>query len=228
MKKTICALIVSLLGAHAAHAAIQEGQDYTVLPQPIPQLQADKIEVLEFFSYTCIHCARIDPLLLQQSKRFADDTYLRTVHVVWDPAMLGFARIAAAVNASGSKHEANPAIFKAVFEENVNLGSPETFKEWAAKQTAFDAGKLLAAYNGADNAAAAKKMQDLTAQFKVESTPMLVVGGKYAVQLRDYAQGVQTVVALVDKVRAERNMKPAALRPLPKSIGAAAAFQANR
>nr|WP_253339483.1 thiol:disulfide interchange protein DsbA/DsbL [Neisseria sp. HSC-16F19] len=227
MKKTVWALAVGLLSVNLAHGAIKEGEDYLVLPQTIPQLQADKIEVLEFFSYTCIHCARIDPLLLQQSKRFADDTYLRTEHVVWDASMLGFARIAAAVNASGTKYEANPAIFKAVFEENANLGNPDTFKAWAAKQNSFG-GKLLTAYNSPENATAAKKMQSLTEQFKVEGTPMLVVGGKYAVQLRDYEQGVRVVGELVDKVRAERNMKPAAARPVPKSIGAAAAFGANR
>ena len=126
------------------------------------------------------------------------------------------------------KYGANPAIFKAVFEEKANLGSPETFKEWAAKQTGFDSAKLLAAYNSPDNATAAKNMQALSEKYKVESTPMLIVGGKYAVQLRDYEQGVRVVGELVDKVRAERNMKPAAARPMPKSIGAAPAFGANR
>lgn len=228
MKKTVWALAAGLLSANLAHAAIQEGQDYVVLQKPVPQLQADKIEVLEFFSYVCIHCSRLDPLLLQQSKRFADDTYLRTEHVVWDPGMLGFARIAAAVNASGTKYQANPLIFKAVFEEKANLGDPETFKAWAARQTGFDSGKLLAAYNSPTSAAAAKRMQELTEEFKIEATPMLVVGGKYAVQMRDYEQGVRVVNELVDKVRTERNMKPAAARPVPKSIGAAIAFSANR
>lgn len=49
MKQTIAALSLSLLSLSAQAAT--EGVDYTVLSRPIPQQQAGKIEVLEFFGY---------------------------------------------------------------------------------------------------------------------------------------------------------------------------------
>lgn len=229
MKKTVLSLaIATMLISGLAQAAVQEGKDYTVLSKPVTQKQKDKIEVLEFFAYSCVHCARLDPILLKHSKTFAQDTYLRTEHVVWDPSMLGLARIAAAINASGTKYQANPAVFNALFEQKVNLGDPNTFKSWVAQQKGFDSAKVLAAFNSANNPIEAKRMQDLTAQYGIDATPMLIVGGKYKVKMQDFTQAMQTVDELITKVRQERGMKAAAVRPSPKSIGASLAKTANQ
>lgn len=74
--------------AAAAPAGLVEGQNYTVLSNPIPQQQAGKVEVLEFFGYFCPHCAHLEPVLSKHAKSFKDDMYLRTEHVVWQKEML--------------------------------------------------------------------------------------------------------------------------------------------
>ncbi|EOB86901.1 thioredoxin family protein, partial [Neisseria meningitidis 2000063] len=84
--------------AAAAPAGLVEGQNYTVLANPIPQQQAGKVEVLEFFGYFCPHCAHLEPVLSKHAKSFKDDMYLRTEHVVWQKEMLTLARLAAAVD----------------------------------------------------------------------------------------------------------------------------------
>ncbi len=232
--KTLFAVTAGLMMAANVHAA-EQGTDYTVLAKPIPQLQADKIEVLEFFGYFCIHCYHLDPILLKHAQAFPSDTYLRSEHVVWDEQMLGFARVAAAVNASGEKYRANPAIFNAVFEQKINLGEPATFKQWAAQQTAFDGKKVLVAFDGFSNQAEAKKMQQLTSDYQISSTPTVIVGGKYQVVFKQgWEAGMKTIDELVQKVRDERGMKvPAAAVPAKaatplKSKGAAIAKSANR
>ena len=74
MKQTIAVLSLILLSLSAQAAT--EGVDYTVLSRPIPQQQAGKIEVLEFFGYFCVHCYHLDPVLLQHSKTFAKRCFL--------------------------------------------------------------------------------------------------------------------------------------------------------
>ena len=54
MKKWLFALMFAVSGL--AQAAIVEGKDYVVLPKPQPVATPGKIEVIEFFSYHCIHC----------------------------------------------------------------------------------------------------------------------------------------------------------------------------
>ncbi|PSJ80065.1 thiol:disulfide interchange protein DsbA/DsbL [Neisseria iguanae] len=225
MKMKFFSILTALSLAGWAQAAT-EGTDYKVLVKPIAQVQADKVEVLEFFGYFCVHCYHLDPVLLKHSQSFAKDTYLRTEHVVWQPEMFGLARVAAAVNSSGLKYQANPAVFKAVYEQKINLADSATFKQWAAAQKSFNGRKLMAAYDSAVNQAQAKKMQDLTETYRIESTPMVIIGGKYEVLFNgDYQHGMKTIDELIAKVRAERGLKQAGSRI--KSKGAALAKSAN-
>ena len=231
LKPVLLAAAVAFGLASQAHAALVEGQDYTVLPQPIPQTQADKVEVLEFFGYFCVHCYHLDPILLKHARSFPADTYLRTEHVVWQPEMLGLARVAAAVNASGLKYQANSAVFKAVYEQKINLADPATFKQWAAGQKGFDSKKLIAAYDSFSNQAQAKKMEELTNTYQISGTPTVIVGGKYQAKFTgDWNAGMHTIDELVAKVRAERGMKAPAAKAASalKSKGASIAKSANQ
>lgn len=226
----ILALVVGGLSSFAQAAT--EGVDYTVLKKPIPLLKADKIEVLEFFGYFCVHCYHLDPILLKHSKSFAQDTYLRTEHVVWDDSMRGLARVAAAVNGSGLKYQANPAVFHAVYKQNINLADVATFKQWAGKQKEFDGKKLIAAYDSSTNEAQAKKMEALTYQYNIDGTPTIIIDGKYQVKLKneDWQAAMKIVDDLVVKARGERALKSAQkTNNLPmKSKGASVAKSANQ
>ena len=225
-KKLMAAAVMTVGMVGASQAALVEGTDYVVLPEAIPQLQQDKIEVLEFFGYFCIHCKNLEPTMAAHVKTFPTDTYFRAEHVVWRPEHLGLARIAAAVNATGMKYQANPAIFKAVMDEGVDLSNPETFKQWAAQQTAFDGQKLLAAFNGFQNQTEAKNMAELSTKYKIQGTPTIIVGGKYQLQSQDMGK----LDELVQKVRTERGMPAAQAKPVlkVKATGSRLATQANQ
>ncbi len=43
--------------------ALDEGIDFTILPNPQPTETGDKIEVLEVFMYSCPHCFHLEPTL---------------------------------------------------------------------------------------------------------------------------------------------------------------------
>ena len=227
LKTALAGIALSALLPVSAQAAV-EGKDYTVLPKPIPQQQADKIEVLEFFGYFCVHCYHLDPVLLNHSKTFAKDTYLRTEHVVWQPEMLGLARVAAAVDDSGLKRQANSAIFQAVYEQKINLADSATFKQWAQAQKSFDGKKLIAAYDSPASLNRAKKMEELTVAYRIGSTPTVIVGGKYQVKFgNDWNAGMTTIDELVEKVRGEGKTRAEDGKSAPKSKGASFARSAN-
>ncbi|MCF7521170.1 thiol:disulfide interchange protein DsbA/DsbL [Neisseria sp. ZJ106] len=203
MKKAAWLVLLPAL----AQAAVV-GEDYTVLAKPIPQLQPNKVEVLEFFGYFCVHCYHLDPILLKHSRSFAPDTYLRTEHVVWQPDMLGLAKVAAAVNRSGLKYQANPAVFKAVYEQKLDLADADEFRKWATAQKTFDGKRLWVAYQQPQTATVAKNMQKLTETYQISGTPTVIVGGKYQIKFdKGFPQGMKTMDELIAKVRAERGLK---------------------
>lgn len=218
ISKLIAAAAIALGLAHTANAAT-EGKDYEVLPQSIPQLQENKIEVLEFFGYFCPHCENFEPHLQRLSKSFAGDTYLRTEHVVWDEGRdFGLARLAAAVNSAKAGKQANTLIFHAFQKGGVALNQAETAREWLKAQTAFNGKKVLAAYDSFGNQAQAQKMADLTRTHNITGTPTLIVGGKYKVILQGQ-DPLQTINELIVKVRSERGMKAPAPKAAVKSKG---------
>lgn len=232
LNKLLFTALLSLGLSSPALAALTEGKDYETLPQTMPQVQADKnkIEVLEFFGYFCIHCKNLDPILLKHMKQLPSDAYFHTDHVVWEHKRHGgFARLAAAVNQSGLKYQANPAIFSAIFDQQVDLNDPNTTAQWLSQQTSFDGKKVLAAYNSFSNQTQATKMANRTVEFNVQGTPTLIVGGKYKVLFPNgFEDGMRIVDELIVKVRQERGLKtpaPKAPRTTPKAKGASFAVK---
>ena len=190
--------------APAAPAALTEGVNYTVLSNPIPQQQAGKIEVLEFFGYFCPHCAHLEPVLSEHIKTFKDDTYMRREHVVWGDEMKPLARLAAAVEMAVESDKANSHIFDAMVNQQINLAVTDTLQKWLSEQTAFDGKKELAGFETHDRQACATQMEELTNKFQISGTPTVIVGGKYQVEFKDWQSGMTTIDQLVDKVREEQ------------------------
>ncbi|NUE66811.1 MULTISPECIES: thiol:disulfide interchange protein DsbA/DsbL [Snodgrassella] len=230
LKKIIRIMATTLAFASGMAQAALVNVDYVVLDKPIPQLHKNKVEVLEFFSYSCIHCSHLEPYMLKEMKSFAPDTYLRPVHVVWDDNIYyNLARVAAAVNSTGMKLQADPPIFDAIFNKQIELWRPEVFNKWAVQQTTFDGQKLVKAYNSLENAAAATSMRKLSEKYDIQSTPIVIVGGKYQLKFpRGFGAGMKTLNELIEKVRNENSTGATNTRKLPKSIGASLAASANR
>ena len=230
LKTTYLAAMMALGMALSSQAAVVGGQDYIVLEEPVAQQQADKVEVTEFFSYTCIHCYHLNPVLLKHAKTWSKDVYLRPIHVVWDAGQTNLARVAAAVNSSGLKYQADNAVFQAKFEQQIALEDEATFKKWAAAQTTFDGKKLIAAYDSFSNQVQAKQMADLTSQYNIQGTPTVIVGGKYQMQFTspDWEQNMQKVNEMIAKVKAERGMPASKPAAQVRSRGAALARAANQ
>lgn len=231
--KTLLATCLLGLSISIAHAEIKEGVDYTLLKKPIPQLNKNKIEVLEFFAYFCIHCKHLEPVLLEHSKAFPDDTYLRQEHVVWDPQAINLARVAAAVNASGTRYQAGPAIFETMFTRGAdgqpvyNLNDPNTFKKWATEQGSW--GKaVIQAFDSPTNLAEAKNMEKMTYEYGIDSSPQIIVGGQYKLKLSgDFAADMVKLDELITKVRKERGLTTQKSVRKPVGAGASFATQAN-
>lgn len=230
LKKIITTMVTAMAFVTGIAQAAIVKIDYDVLDKPIPQLHKDKVEVLEFFSYSCIHCSHLEPFMLKEMKSFAPDTYLRPVHVVWDDDVyFNLARVAAAVNSTGMKLQADPLIFDAIFNKHIELWQPDVFNKWAIKQTAFDGQKLVKAYNSLENSAAATSMRKMGEKYNITSTPTVIVGGKYVLKFpKGFAAGMKTMNELIEKVRNENSAHAASTRKLPKSIGASLAASANR
>ncbi len=161
--------------------APKEGVDYQYIDPPQPLNQAPgTVEVAEVFSYTCIHCARLDPLIPAWKASLPEKAKF-----VYVPTSFGaFEQIARAFYASqalGAQEKVHAAVFKAMAEDHkLKTGKAEEVIA-LYKDLGVDAAALEAAMKSFSVNAQIARSQKTLPRWGIEGTPTLVVGGKYRV-----------------------------------------------
>jgi len=180
MKKWL--LVVLMLVARLAHAGLVEGvgKDYTRLAAPQPVANAKKVEVIEFFSYTCVHCYALDPLITAWAQKKPADVDYKRVQIVWGPQMEGFARFFATMNALNLASKLNHPAFVAVMDQRINLADPSELTPWLKKQPGIDVIRFMQTYNSFGTNTQVAAATQMTKDYAIQGTPTIVVDGKYA------------------------------------------------
>ena len=83
------------------HAEVAELKDYTIMTNPQPTQDINKIEVLEFFWYGCPHCYSLHPHLKEWSMNISSNIDFRDVQAISEPNWIAAAKIFYALEALG-------------------------------------------------------------------------------------------------------------------------------
>jgi thiol:disulfide interchange protein DsbA len=202
------AFALALTLATAVHGqAPQEGRDYTRLRNPIPTETGKKIEVIEFFSYGCPHCADFEPLVEQWLKTVPADVQFRRIPVLFQPNWVALARIYYTLEALGEQQRLTPEVFTAIHKNGVQLWKEATFFDWAASK-GLDRKKVEDMYNSFGIAGKVNRAKQLGQDvYKVQSVPVLVVDGKFVVTTNErvptHAAMLTVLDGVIAKARAE-------------------------
>lgn len=188
------------LPALAQRVAPREGTEYQRLPKPAPvSAPAGKIEVLEFFAYSCIHCFNFEPLLEDWEKRKPDDVVLSRTPVAFSPAFEPMQRLYYTLEAMGLLGRLHGAVFKAIHVDRLPLTTPGPITDWVVRQ-GVERAKFVDTFNSGAIGAKAQRASALQDAYMVEGTPALGVAGRFVVP----GQGPNTLVvanALIAQVR---------------------------
>ena len=165
--------------AHAQGKPPQEGADFLVLDKPaLTEAGAGKIEVVEFFWYSCPHCYRFEPLLQEWIKQMPKDVVLRRAPVAFRPDFEPQQRLYFVLEAMGKFEELHTKVFNAIHVERQVLNTADLVIAWAEKQGVNKA-KFTEAYNSFPVATKTRKATLLQDSYKVDGVPALGVAGKY-------------------------------------------------
>ncbi|HJS35322.1 MAG TPA: thiol:disulfide interchange protein DsbA/DsbL [Pseudoxanthomonas sp.] len=182
---TLLALLpAATLAAPPASAPLIEGQDYEVIPDGKPFAPAKgKIEVVEVFGYTCIHCAHLEPTLAAWKKKLPRDVQLTPVPAAFGGYWIPYARAFYAAQQLGVQERTHQAVFDALHKTGnlpIQNASAEEIAGFYASQ-GVDRAKFIAALRGQVVDQQLAKAQDWVAAAGVEGTPTIIVNGKYRV-----------------------------------------------
>lgn len=221
MLKRVSALLFGLCFAALAHAAgetFEAGKQYFVIEPPQPTGTGDKIEVLEVFSYACPACNFFQPTVERIKKALpanAEMAYLPAAFRA-DEDWPVFQRAFYAAQALGIADKTHEATFDAVWKDDgtLRISDPTTHRPVKQMPTIEDVARFYANKAGikaedfvgvANSFAVGTKMKRADAMIKaygVDSTPTIIVNGKYratAVSAGSVDQLVALVKFLVEK-----------------------------
>ena len=183
------------------------GKDYT----PVMPVQAtddgSKVEVLEFFSYGCPHCADFSPILHVWSTKLPGDVVLKKVPVTFGrAAWANIAKLYYTLEITGDLPRLDGDIFKAIHNERINLFDEKVLGEWAVKK-GVDPKKFADTFNSFGVMSRVKRGDQLAQVYKIQGVPALAVDGKYLVGGSDFNDTLAIADKLIAKARSEKTGK---------------------
>lgn len=175
-----CALTLPVATtALAQPRQFKEGKDYRRLDKPVPpDAPAGKVDVLEFFWYSCPHCHSFEPTLEAWVKAAPKDLSIRRVPVAFNASFVPQQKLFYALQGMGKLDELHAKVFQAIHVEKQKLAKDDEIFAWVAKQGA-DAAKFKEAYNSFTVSNQIRRASQLQDAYGVEGVPSMGVAGKY-------------------------------------------------
>ena len=208
MKSRFAVLLLFLLAPLLAVAAEPvAGTDYVEIPGGKPYAPLDgKVEVVEVFGYTCVHCAHFQPVIGAWQKKQPAWVRFTPLPAAFGGYWMPYARAyyaAAKLRVLGKTHD---AVFKALHEtgslpiQNASDEEIATFYAgYGAEPKAF-----IAAMRSPATDLLLDRSRDFALATGIEGTPTLVVNGKYRVTGRSFDDTLRITDFLVARERAAR------------------------
>lgn len=179
------ALVGGLLLATACTAGADssapytDGSEYVTLPAPHQRYSKDgKVEVVEVFSYGCIHCAHFAGTAEKLKESLPKGVVFKLLPAPFSAEWLPFARAYYAAKKLGVLEKTHLLLFKEKFEMNYPLNTLDDLADFYARQ-GVDRAEFMRIATSDEVTAQMKSDLALIQKWGVTGTPTLVVDGKY-------------------------------------------------
>jgi protein dithiol oxidoreductase (disulfide-forming) len=199
-------MAMSLTNLAWSEQKFEEDVHYFSIFPAQPGGEGERIQITEFFLYTCPHCYQLEPHLEAWLKRKPENVDFDRVPAMFNRESIQMqAKSYYALRLMGVGDQLHQKIFTAIHDQGVSLNNQQEMETFLAKQ-----GVDLDAYRKAMQSFAvqtqARRASVLADRYDVRAVPSIIVDGKYRatglagdalMELTDY---------LIAKVRTERGI----------------------
>ena len=207
---------LALVGAWALQGVaqaqpFQEGIEYVTLDQPIStEAGPDKIELIEFFWYSCPHCNAFEPLFKQWMARQDKDVFIKRVPVRFRDDFEPQQRMYYVLEALGKLEPLHGRLFQAIHVDRQPLSSEGQLADWA-KKNGIAASDFQQAYSSFGVTSKARRATQLQQAFKVQGVPSLGIAGRYYTD-GSLAGGMERALLIADSLIQQQRRNLAKLK----------------
>ncbi len=205
-----CLLAAAALGMPAAVWAQakkpEDGVEYQTLDKRVnTDAPAGKIEVIEFFWYSCPHCNAFEPRLNAWIQKQPADVVVKRVPVAFRDDFVPQQRLFYALEAM-SKLDLHAKVFQTIHVDRNPMNREDVILDWAEKQ-GLDRAKFREVYNSFAVSSKARRASQLQDAFKVSGVPAIGIAGRYYTDgelARNMDRALQVTDYLVAEARKAR------------------------
>ena len=215
-------LIAATVLGSAQAMEFEEGTHYARLAVPVQTADDSRVEVVEAFSYACIHCKTFDPALEEWAAVQSPGVHFRRLPAIFNKTWALFAQAYYTAEVLGVTDAVHTPIFKAIHEQGKDLRDPAAmailFESFAGVPKAdFDQ-----VYNSFGVRSKIQQAQAHSRAYGITGTPSLMVDGLFRTDGQmagSNAMMLQVVEYLVEKQAMERgiDLPPPVAAPTPQA-----------
>jgi protein dithiol oxidoreductase (disulfide-forming) len=156
-----------------------EGTDYLSLDKRVPtDVGAGKIEVIEFFWYSCPHCNAFEPQFAAWKKSAPKDVVVQRVPVRFRDDFEAQQRAYYVFESLNMVDVMHGKLFHAIHTERQQLNTLQALAAWADKN-GLPEKKFIETFNSFGVASKARRATQLQEAFKVQGVPALGIAGRF-------------------------------------------------
>lgn len=185
--------------------ALVAGRDFQLVDPRAPvDAPAGRVEVVEFFWYSCPHCNAFEPQLAAWLKKLPKDVVFKRVPVAFRDDFVPQQRLFYALEAMGLVEKLHAKVFEAIHVQKLRLARAEEIGPWVASQGVNEA-KFMEQYNSFTSSTKARRAVQLQDAYRIDGVPTLGIAGRFftdGVLAKSMERALQITEALVAEVRA--------------------------
>ena len=169
-------------------------EHYRILENFERRRPGESIEVLEFFSYACIHCRNFDPLVNAWQESLPEGVTFSRSPVAFDAFQALLARTYLTLDYLDILDANQERIFSQIHDRQIQFRSPEQIAGFIDGHGASSE-EFLRAFNSPQVRGALRETEIAQRDLEIRTIPTLIVAGKYLV---DMGHGRKVALEITD------------------------------
>ena len=197
LRALVILMCSALIGTAQAAEKYIEGTHYALLPVPVDPIGDEHIEVVEVFSYACIHCFNFDPFVEAWKEAQVEDVAFLRLPAIFSGDWELLAQAFYTAQTLGVLDDVHTGLFEGLHVRQEDLRRPELLAKLFAEQAEVSEEDFYTAHNSFSVRSRVQQAKAKGRAYQVSGVPAMIVNGKYRVDGR-MAGGNAAMLEVVD------------------------------